>query len=196
LRLLVSAIGAIFRPKALLVAENLCLRQQLAVLQRRHPRPRLSDTDRRFWILASRWFSDWRNPLLIAKPETVLGWQRAGWKGVLEVAIFSSSKRWSPGDPGRASRFDWTHRCRESPLGSKAHPGRIGKVRVPGFRQDRRQIYASGSQPGPNRNVARVPDAACIGHSGLRLFLCPDGPVPDASRLLCHPTRKQRDPPR
>ena len=80
LRLLVLAIGAIFRPKALLIAENLCLRQQLVVLQRRHPRPRLSDADRRFWILASRWFSDWRHPLLIVKPETVLGWQRAGWR--------------------------------------------------------------------------------------------------------------------
>ena len=39
LRLLVLAIGAIFRPKALLIAENLCLRQQLVVLQRRNPRP-------------------------------------------------------------------------------------------------------------------------------------------------------------
>jgi hypothetical protein len=65
LRLLVLAIGAIFKPKALLIAENLCLRQQLGGLQRRHPRPRLSDADRRFWILANRWFHDWRNPLLI-----------------------------------------------------------------------------------------------------------------------------------
>ena len=72
LRLLILAIGAIFRSKALLIAENLCLRQQLAVLQRRHPRPHLSDADRRFWILASRWFSGWRHPLLIVKPETVL----------------------------------------------------------------------------------------------------------------------------
>jgi hypothetical protein len=80
LRLLVLAIGAILRPKALLIAENLCLRQQLLLLQRRHPRPCLSDADRRFWILASRWFSGWRNPLLIVKPETVLGWQRAGWR--------------------------------------------------------------------------------------------------------------------
>ena len=38
LRLLILAIAAIFRPKALLIAENLCLRQQLVVLQRRHPR--------------------------------------------------------------------------------------------------------------------------------------------------------------
>ena len=80
LRLLVLAIAAIFRPKALLIAENLCPRQQLVVLQRRHPRPRLSDADRRFWILASRWFGDWGNPLLIVKPETVLRWQRAGWR--------------------------------------------------------------------------------------------------------------------
>jgi hypothetical protein len=39
-----------------------------------------SGADRRFWLLAGRWFSDWRNPLLIVKPETVLGWQRAGWR--------------------------------------------------------------------------------------------------------------------
>ena len=54
LRLLILAVAAIFRPEALLIAESLCLRQHLVVLQRRHPRPRLSDADRRFWILASR----------------------------------------------------------------------------------------------------------------------------------------------
>ena len=37
-----------------LVAENLCLRQQLLVLQRRHPRPPMQNPDRRFWTLASR----------------------------------------------------------------------------------------------------------------------------------------------
>jgi hypothetical protein len=37
-RLLLWAIAAIFRPKTLLIAENLCLRQQLLVLQRRYPR--------------------------------------------------------------------------------------------------------------------------------------------------------------
>jgi hypothetical protein len=44
--------------------------------------------------------------------------------------------------------------------------------------------------------MARVPDAACIEHVGLRLFLCPGGPVPDASRLLRHPAREQGDLPR
>jgi len=52
LRCLLWAFAAAVRPKALLIADNLCLRQQLLVLQRRMPRPRLEDADRRFWILA------------------------------------------------------------------------------------------------------------------------------------------------
>ena len=50
-RFLVWIISAALKPKALLVAENLCLRQQLLVLQRRHPQPRLRNADRQFWIL-------------------------------------------------------------------------------------------------------------------------------------------------
>jgi hypothetical protein len=38
-RFLLWAILAALKPKALVVAENLCLRQQLLVLQRRQPRP-------------------------------------------------------------------------------------------------------------------------------------------------------------
>jgi hypothetical protein len=39
------------KPRAGLIVENLCLRQQLIVLQRRLPRPRLRDGDRRFCFL-------------------------------------------------------------------------------------------------------------------------------------------------
>jgi hypothetical protein len=42
-RFLVWVISAALKPKVLLVAENLCLRQQLLVLQCRHPQPRLRD---------------------------------------------------------------------------------------------------------------------------------------------------------
>jgi hypothetical protein len=73
---------------------------------------------------------------------------------------------------------------------------KILTIRVSSFRQDRRQIYARVSPPGPNRHMAAVPDAACIEHVGLRLFLRPDGPVPDASRLLRHPAREQGGSPR
>ena len=50
------AIAAWTKPRTDLIVENLCLRQQLIVLQRRVPRPRLRDGDRRFWILVCRWF--------------------------------------------------------------------------------------------------------------------------------------------
>ena len=73
-RCLLWAIAAAVRPKALLIADNLCLRQQLLVLHRRKPRPRLEDADRRFWVLG------WRTSVLIVKPETVLRWHRRGWR--------------------------------------------------------------------------------------------------------------------
>src|SRR5215468_6035590 len=74
------AIAGLLKSKARLVAENLCLRQQLIVLQRRQPRPRLLPADRRFWIQATRWYSGWRDVLLIVQPETVLRWHREGWR--------------------------------------------------------------------------------------------------------------------
>jgi hypothetical protein len=79
-RCLLWAIAAAVWPKVVLIADNLCLRQQLLVLLRRKPRPRLKDADRRFWVLACRWFVGWRTSLLIVKPETVLGRHRHGWR--------------------------------------------------------------------------------------------------------------------
>jgi hypothetical protein len=74
IRWMAWAIAALLKPKALLVAENLCLRQQLVILQRQQPRPRWLGADRRFWILARQWYSGWRDALLIVQPETVLRW--------------------------------------------------------------------------------------------------------------------------
>jgi len=76
---LVRVIVALCMPKAGLVAENLLLRQQLLILQRKPARPRLKNSDRLIWILACRVFSGWREPLLVVKPETVLRWHRKGW---------------------------------------------------------------------------------------------------------------------
>jgi len=84
-RFLLWAILAALKPKALLVAENLCLRQQLLVLQRRQPRPYLKTVDRFFWVLASRWLGSWRNLLLVVKPQTVLKWHQRGWLCILKT---------------------------------------------------------------------------------------------------------------
>jgi putative transposase len=60
--------------------ENLCLRQQVAVLRRRRKRPALKNRDRGFWMLMCRWFAGWRECLLIVQPATVLGWHRRGFR--------------------------------------------------------------------------------------------------------------------
>ncbi len=63
-----------------LAIENLVLRQQLAVLKHRHPRPRLTDTDRFFWVALSQIWSGWRESLHIVQPETVVRWHRQGFR--------------------------------------------------------------------------------------------------------------------
>jgi hypothetical protein len=73
-RCLLWAIAAVMRPKMLLIADNLCLRQQLLVLKRPNHGPRIKYAHRRFWILACRWFVGWQSSVLIVKPETVLRW--------------------------------------------------------------------------------------------------------------------------
>ena len=49
--------------RARLAAENLALRQQLALLQRPAPRPRFRRCDRLLWVALCRWFAAWpRSP--------------------------------------------------------------------------------------------------------------------------------------
>ena len=68
---LVGAFIAAFRPRASLVAENLVLRQQLAILKRERPRPSLRPIDRAFVV--RRVWSQWADALAIVKPGTVIG---------------------------------------------------------------------------------------------------------------------------
>ena len=63
-----------------LLLENLCLRQQLAVLKQRHPRPRFKAPDRIFWVLLSRLWPQWKRALVLIQPETVVRWHRTGFK--------------------------------------------------------------------------------------------------------------------
>ncbi len=69
-----------------LALENLALRQQLAVMKRQRERPRLRRADRWFWVWLSRIWPHWRKALLIIRSETVVSWQRVGfrlfWAGI------------------------------------------------------------------------------------------------------------------
>jgi transposase InsO family protein len=61
--------------------EILALRHQLAVLQRRtNKRPSLRSADRLLWVMLSRLWAHWRTALVIVKPETVIAWQRKGFR--------------------------------------------------------------------------------------------------------------------
>jgi len=73
---LLSLVLAAFRLRSNLALENLALRQQLAIMKRRRPRPRIRRSDRIFWLFLSRTWSHWRETLVIVKPETVVSWHR------------------------------------------------------------------------------------------------------------------------
>ena len=87
MRLLVLAIAAIFRPKALLIAENLCLRQQLVVLAA----SAASLERRRSALLDPGKPMVWRLGESVADCETgnSSALAASGLEGVLEVAILS-----------------------------------------------------------------------------------------------------------
>src|ERR1700693_1477715 len=84
-----GALVRVFRDRRNLLLENLALRQQLAVLKRRHPRPGLDLFDRLFWITARQLWSEWKQALIVITPETVVRWHQAGfhlyWKLISRV---------------------------------------------------------------------------------------------------------------
>ena len=81
LLLLLSLIRAAVRDREALVAENLLLRQQLAVLTRpTRKRPRLRARDKLFWVVVRALRGDWRRHLLVVRPESVIRWHRQGWR--------------------------------------------------------------------------------------------------------------------
>src|SRR5664279_2601475 len=70
----------VFRCRRGLLLENLALRQQLAVLKRKHPKPKLRVLDKLFWVVARRFWSEWKQSLIVVTPETVVCWHRAGFR--------------------------------------------------------------------------------------------------------------------
>ncbi len=79
LELLLGTFVRVFQSRGSLLLENLALRQQLTVLKRRHPKPRLDTFDRGFWVFARRIWSRWKQALIIVNPETVVRWHRSGF---------------------------------------------------------------------------------------------------------------------
>src|ERR1700676_2638363 len=103
----------LFRSQRSLVLENLALRQQLAVLKRRCPRPSLSILDKLFWVAVSRVWSGWKQSLIVVTPETVVRWHQAGfrmyWRMISKVRK-QVGRRQTP----KQAAVDLPDGCRES----------------------------------------------------------------------------------
>jgi len=79
-RLILGSVLRLCRSRRDLLLENLVLRQQLAVLKRRHRRPRPKPSDKLFRVFVRRLWKGWQQSLAIVTPETVVRWHRAGFR--------------------------------------------------------------------------------------------------------------------
>ena len=97
LQLLFASILPVFRSRSSLLLENLVLRQQLAVLKRKRPRPRIAALDKLFWVVARKFWSGWKQALIIVSPDTVVRWHRAGfalyWRAISRTRHVFGRKR-------------------------------------------------------------------------------------------------------
>jgi putative transposase len=81
LPVLVGALSSLFRARAALQLQNQALRHQIGVLLRSvKKRPKLTAADPILWAWLCGIWSDWRSALVIVKPETVIAWQREGFR--------------------------------------------------------------------------------------------------------------------
>ena len=62
------------------MAENLFLRKQLALFKERKARPRPASPMTRLAMIALARFFDWRDALVIVKPETFIKWHRTAFR--------------------------------------------------------------------------------------------------------------------
>ncbi len=111
LRLLVAG-------RAALVAENLALRQQLAVMQRAVPRPKLRRRDRISWVWLSSLWTGWRSALIIVQPNPSSGGigRASGCIGDGRVAVEAMADPPSPAMSATSSG-EWPR-----PIPSGVHP--------------------------------------------------------------------------
>jgi hypothetical protein len=124
-----AVVALPFKSKLRLEAENAMLRHQLIVLRRGvRGRVRLTNNDRWFLIQLYRWFPSILQVLTIIRPETLVRWHRAGFRGYW---------RWKSPPLGGRPQMDTELRALvrrmsvENPLlGCATYPRRIAQARV------------------------------------------------------------------
>ena len=115
-----------------LLIENLALRQQLAILTAKRPRPRMRAPDRFFWVALRRFWPRWKEALVVIRPDTVVRWHRAAvsrqnvirvgterfahrvLRRRLSVAVRERQSRWASESTNLVERRDREATCSRS----------------------------------------------------------------------------------
>ena len=74
---LASLVVLAVRPRRSVEAENLFLRRELALYQERGIKPRRVDAATRVSLAMLAQLFDWRDALVVVRPETLIRWRRA-----------------------------------------------------------------------------------------------------------------------
>src|SRR4051794_41939739 len=83
LRFILAILVSPLRSKARLQAENAALRHQVIVLHRKsRGKVRLTNSDRWFFVQLYRLFPSIARALHLIRPETLIRWHRAGFRGI------------------------------------------------------------------------------------------------------------------
>jgi putative transposase len=82
-RLMADVVGLVMlamTPRRSLQAQNLFLRRELALYRERGIKPRRVDAATRASLAFLSRLFDWRDALVVVRPETLIRWHRAGWR--------------------------------------------------------------------------------------------------------------------
>jgi hypothetical protein len=77
---LAGLVVLLLAPRRSVAAENLFLRRQLALYLERGAKPRRVEAATRVSLAVLSRLFDWRDALVVVRPETLVRWHRAGWR--------------------------------------------------------------------------------------------------------------------
>ena len=156
LALLLRLLTSRLRSNANLEIELLVARQQLAIYQRSVRRPRLRLRDRLFWCGLSRFWSRWKDVLVIVKPATVIAWRRRKFRAYWARL---SGRR----DPGRPQ------------VAKEIHLQRVLTSYLAYYHGARCHMSLDGDPPEPREpqgaelgNVVAIPEVGGLHHRYVR----------------------------
>src|SRR5215475_506555 len=185
------ALAAAVQPKALLMAD----RQQLVVLQRRKPRPRLGSGPA-FLDFGVSLVQRLANLSPRCKARNGAALAPTGLAHVLAPAFTPHRAARPPPNCGGTSDPHPPDDHGEPTLGSAEDPGGAGEAWIQGFSQNSRQVYATNPSSWAILPLAVIPEAARRGDLGVRLLLRPNDHVQNAVRVLRDRSRQPASSPR